>query len=522
MIEILAANPLLTVFLVVALGAILGAIPFGPLRFGAAGALFVGLALSAMAPELGKNLHLLQGIGLALFVYTVGIAAGNTFFADLKRQMPLMFMAAGVTVVAGVVAIIFTHFSGLPRALSVGIFTGALTAAPALDSATRISGSPDAAVGYAMGYPLGVIIGIVIVSIVVGLKFPARKDTPSLAGTALTAHTVRIKERIAVRHIPGWVAQNIRLSYLARGGRVRVVAPGEDLEEGDKVVVVGSAEAVSDAAAAIGELVEDHLADDRTKVEFERFVISNPEIGGRTVAELNLPAKFGAMVTRVHRGDLHLLARDDLTLLPGDRVSVAVPREELDQVAEYFGNSERRVAEVDALAIGIGMVLGMALGLVSIPLPGGASLALGPAAGPLVVGMILGGLRRSGRLVWTIPHAANLTMRQLGLLFFLAALGLSSGPSFAKLAFSQDGLMAGAMGIAIALVACVGVALGARLLDLSAPRAAGAVAGLLGQPAVLDTANQRLADERIESAYAALFAWDMIIKILLVPLIFFL
>ncbi len=520
MIEILSQSPLLTLFIVVALGAIIGSIPFGRIKFGAAGALFVGLALSAVDPSLGDNMAIVQSLGLSLFVYTVGVGAGAAFFGQLRQQLPLMSLAAGCSVVGAGATLLLASLLNIPKELATGLFTGALTAAPALDAATRIAGNESPSVGYAFGYPIGVFVGIVAVSMVAGRKWAGVKDTPSLAGLGLESTTVKISERISLRAIPEWQRQDIRVSYLHRGHTMRVALPGEDLEKDDEVVIVGLPQSVDDVAARIGTVMPTHLADDRSDIEFERLVVSNPDIASRTIAELNLPAQYGAIVTRVRRGDLDLLARDDFTLQIGDRVAVVVPREHLDEMQELFGDSERRVSEVDALALGMGLVLGMLLGLVSFPMPGGESFSLGPAAGPLIVGMLLGALRKTGPLIWTLPEAANLTIRQLGLLLFLAGLGLTAGPKFAGVLVSPMAWRAGLLALLVAAVACVGMIVGGRwIAKLSAPRTAGGVAGFLGQPAVLEAAAAKVADERIESAYAALFAFSIVVKIVLVPLV---
>ncbi len=519
-IEILASSPLLTRFVVVTAGAVIGAIPLGKIRFGAAGALFVGLALSAVAPQLGEGMAIVQSLGLALFVYTVGVGAGAAFFSQLRQQLPLLTTAAICAVVGAVATLFLARVLDVPKALATGLYTGALTAAPALDAASRIAGTEEPSVGYAFGYPIGVVVGIVAVSMVVSRKWRGANDAPSLAGLGLTSVSVRVRERINLRDIPEWKAQDIRVSYLHRGSVTRVVIPGEDLEADDDVVIVGLPDAVESAAYRIGTVLRRHLADDRSDVDFERIVVSNPDVASRTIAELNLPATFGALVTRVRRGDLDLLARDDFALQLGDRVAVVVPRDQLDAIQDFFGDSERRVSEVDALALGLGLVMGMVLGLVSFPMPGGESFSLGPAAGPLIVGMLLGALRRTGPLVWTLPEAANLTIRQLGLLFFLAGLGLTAGPKFASVLSSPMAWRAGLLALVVAAISCAGVVVAGRwIIKLSAPRTAGGVAGFLGQPAVLDAATSRVADERIESAYAALFAFSIVIKIVLVPLV---
>ena len=520
MASLFASSPLLALFVVVALGAAIGAIRIGPLRFGAAGALFVGLTVSALHPEVvSTHMSIVQPMGLAFFVYCVGISAGATFFQDLRKQTNLLALTTIVCVVGALIALAGGRLLGLTSGLTSGLFTGALTAAPALDTATRLTGDPNAAVGYAFGYPVGVIGGILIVTITVTRKWVGPKDTPSLAGASLEAVSIHVSKHINTRDIDAWRDQRVRLSYLRRDGRTRVTAPGEDLLPGDHVVMVGDPASIKETAPLVGEILDHNLEDDRSDLAFERIVVSNPDVAGRSVSELNVTKRFGAVITRVRRGDLDLLARDDLDLQLGDHVAVVVPTDELDDIAEWLGDSERRVAEVDGMAFGIGLVLGLLLGIVSFPLPGGQGFQLGAAAGPLIVGMLLGALRRTGPLVWTLPAAANLTIRQIGLMLFLAALGLNAGPQFASLLGSPEGWRAALLAAVMVVVCCVIQALGAKFIGLSSARAAGGIAGFLGQPAVLQAADARVTDERIEAAYATLFAFAIIVKILLLPLI---
>ena len=520
MASLFASSPLLALFVVVALGAAIGAIRIGPLRFGAAGALFVGLTVSALHPEVvSTHMSIVQPMGLAFFVYCVGISAGATFFQDLRKQTNLLALTTIVCVVGALIALVGGRLLGLSSGLTSGLFTGALTAAPALDTATRLTGDPNAAVGYAFGYPVGVIGGILIVTITVTRKWVGPKDTPSLAGASLEAVSIHVSKHINTRDIDAWRDQRVRLSYLRRDGRTRVTAPGEDLLPGDHVVMVGDPASIKEAAPLVGEVLDHNLEDDRSDLAFERIVVSNPDVAGRSVSELNVTKRFGAVITRVRRGDLDLLARDDLDLQLGDHVAVVVPTDELDDIAEWLGDSERRVAEVDGMAFGIGLVLGLLLGIVSFPLPGGQGFQLGAAAGPLIVGMLLGALRRTGPLVWTLPAAANLTIRQIGLMLFLAALGLNAGPQFASLLGSPERWRAALLAAVMVVVCCVIQALGAKFIGLSSARAAGGIAGFLGQPAVLQAADARVTDERIEAAYATLFAFAIIVKILLLPVI---
>lgn len=519
MLELLIASPLLTILLVVALGAAVGMIPFGPLRFGAAGALFVGLAIGAVEPSLGEGLGTVSSLGLALFVYAVGIAAGETFFADFRKQLPVMGLGIAVIAVVTILAIVVGAALGLGSPMVAGVLAGALTSTPALAAATEATGGPDAAIGYSLGYPVGVVLAIIAVGAVVRRRWPGAKDSAPPSADGLVAESVHLERATSLRDVPGWIDETIKMSYLIRRGRTRVLAPGEDLHRGDQVLVIGAPDAVDEAVSFLGHRMERELTSDRDAVDFKRLVVSSPAIAGRTVAQLNLPSRYGGVLTRVRRGDTDLLARDDLVLQLGDRVLTVAPQGELEALTTFLGDSERRISEVDALALGLGMVLGLLLGAITIQLPGGMEFSLGPAAGPLVVGMVLGAVHRTGPLIWNIPLSVNLTIRQLGLLLFLATVGLASGPMFAEQAFTSTGLRAAVLSVVVVGVSALAFLGGARMLELSAQRAAGGFAGYVGQPAVLAFATGRVSDERIDAGYAALFALAIIAKIIAVQVI---
>lgn len=301
------------------------------------------------------------------------------------------------------------------------------------------------------------------------------------------------------------------MSYVRRDGAGHVLREHEALRRGDEVLVIGSEATLAPAVEAIGTRLPYSLTENRTDVDHRVFTISNPEIAGRTLAEIDLDGRLGGRVTRVLRGDTQILARPDVVLALGDRVLAVLPAGTLDEAAVVFRDSHRRVSEVDALSLGVGMGLGLALGAMAIPL-GRGFFALGAAAGPLVVGMILGRLRRTGRLVWELPHSANLTIRQLGLLLFLTCVDLSSGQAFAATAFTARGVAAGFVAIGLAVVITVLAWAGCAAAGLSTARTAGLVAGIIGQPALLAFAQSRTDDERVETGYSTVFAIGLVVK----------
>ncbi|MGL5248160.1 MAG: transporter, partial [Brooklawnia sp.] len=187
-------NPLLAVMLVIAAGAAVGQIPFGPLRFGAAGALFVGLAVGVLDPRIGQSLGMLQGLGLALFVFTVGLAAGSTFLRDLRTQWPLMALGILVLILVALVSTVVGKLAGVSAAGVAGAYAGALTSTPALAAASRAAdGDPLVAVGYALAYPVGVVLAIIVVALGIGREWPGKRDTASLAGAGIGSLSVVVE-----------------------------------------------------------------------------------------------------------------------------------------------------------------------------------------------------------------------------------------------------------------------------------------------------------------------------------------
>lgn len=519
MFDFLATHSLLTLMVVLSAGALLGQIRFGPLQFGAAGALFMGLVIGSFDPRLADGLGPVKSLGVVLFCYTVGLAAGSTFVSDLRRQWTLMLTGVVGLVAMAVAGAGLAPLLGLSPAHLAGSYAGVLTS-PAIDAAiSATGGSGDTLVGYALAYPTGVVLGMVLVALVVNRRWPGTRDVASMAEAGIVAHTVHVTRRTALEDVPGWKSQAVKFSYLERDGDIRVARGKGDLLDDDRVLVIGMPADVERATAHLGRRSEDgELTHHRRDVDFRRFLVSSPAVVGRTIGELNVLGDLHGVITRVRRGDLDILARDDLVLQPGDRVLAVVPTGQIDEAVDFFGDSERRVSQVDALTMGLGISLGLLAGTVAVPLPGGITFALGAAAGPLVVGMVLGALHRTGPFRWDLPGPVNATLRQLGLMIFLAAVGLASGRAFTSQAFTVSGMKIILLSGVILLLGSVIVIVGARLVGLSAQRASGALAGFVGQPAILGFANSRANDERIDSAYGALFALGTVVKILLVQM----
>ncbi|MFQ3664062.1 MAG: aspartate:alanine exchanger family transporter [Chloroflexaceae bacterium] len=537
MISLLINNPLLLLFLVAAIGYLLGRVQIGGISLGVAAVLFVGLAFGALDPnlKLPDSTYLL---GLVLFVYTIGLSSGPGFFASLQRKglrdnllvLGVLLLATALTVAAHVVI-------GTSAPITAGMFAGSLTNTPALASIIEQlkrgagDGSSDAllaepVVGYSVTYPMGVLGMILAIYLLqrfwrVDYAAEARSSPElSLGVENLVSRTVRVtRPEMDGRNLGELVRTNrwdVVFSRVQHDGHVTIATSDAYLRLNDLVSVIGAPEEVERVVASLGEPAPEPLELDRHTLDFRRVFVSNPEVVGKRLRDLDLPHTQGAIITRVRRGDVDILPHGDTVLEPGDRVRVVTRRENLDNISRYFGDSYRRLSEIDVVSLGLGMALGLLVGMIPFPLPGGGVFTLGIAGGPLIVALILGWLERSGSIVWSLPYSANLTLRQLGLTLFLAGVGLRSGYSFVSTLVEGGGLAIFVAGTLITTVAALALLVaGHRLLKIPMGLCIGLLAGMQTQPAVLAFAAEQTRNDMPNIGYATVYPLATIAKIIL-------
>lgn len=516
MLEVLHQQPLLLLFAVTAMGWLLGRVEVAGFSLGPAAVLFAGLAASAVDRRLvvPEELGL---FGLCLFVYSVGVASGPAFVAALRgKGLKASALTALCVAGAAAVAVVGARALGLPSGVGVGLFAGALTNTPSLAAAVdvlRAAGGDvsEPVVGYSVAYPLGVLVPLLVL-----WRRARREPAAPTKELELVSRTLRLTAEPGTAEALRARAQGkFAFGRFRRGDVEAVVEEGTALRPGDLVTVIGRPKDLAVAQPLLGPRADEELSDDRAQLDFRRVFVSRPDVVGRPLKELALPQRFGALVTRVRRGDVDLLADKDTTLELGDRVRVLAPRRRLDELSRYFGDSYRALAEIDVLSFGLGITLGLLLGLVPIPTPVGP-LKLGLAGGPLVVGLLLGRLGRTGPLVWELPFPASVTLRQLGIVLFLAVVGTRSGASLAKTVAEGRPLPLLALG-ALVTLASAGPALllARRWLALPTGEAFGAVAGIHTQPAVLAWASARTGSDAPGKGYATVFPLATVMKILL-------
>jgi putative transport protein len=312
----------------------------------------------------------------------------------------------------------------------------------------------------------------------------------------------------------------VSFARIKRQGQLSIVTDETKLERDDLVSIVGHRSCLEAAVQLLGERSHDRLDLDRSRIDFRRIFVSQKSVTEVPLHTLRIGSKFGAAITRVRRGDVDIVADGNTVLEPGDRVRVVAPRERMDEIAKFLGDSYKALSEIDVITFSIGLALGLLLGKVPLPLPGGGHFELGFAGGPLIVGLILGRLGRTGPFVWTLPFSANLTLRQLGMVLFLAGIGTRSGHSFAETLHQGGGILPLMIGGAVVtcLVAMSMIFVGHYLLKIPAPLLAGMLAGAQTQPAVLAFAAEQAGDESPNRGYATVYPLAMIAKIVLAQL----
>jgi putative transport protein len=519
--DLLEHQPLMALFLTIAVGYFVGEMTFGGFSLGVGAVLFVALGMGWLVPK-AVPAPMVGTLGLALFLYSVGVQYGAQFFVGLTSRAGLRANLLALTGVlaAGAVSLLLGRVLDMKLGYALGLFAGSGTSTSALQAAIATLAVDDPAVGYSVSYPFGVGGPILFLYLAFTLLKPTIR-VPASDGAEALEIAVRNPELSGrlLSELMSALPAGVRVVARRRQGHNEPASPQLVIAENDVVLAVApSKEALAQASKLLGEAAPGRLFKDRADLDYLRVFVSRSNLVGSMLRELALPAQKASLLIEVQRGDSHILASPELLLEFGDRVGVLAHRDDFAALRNYFGDSIKGTAEFSYISIGAGMALGLLLGALHIPLPGIGKVSLG-LAGVLIVALVLGKLRRTGNRSWTLPFSANLVLRNLGLTIFLAQVGMSSGPKFAA-TISQTGFLMLGLGMIVLIALALPVLiLGLFVLRMPFDEVAGIVAGACGNPAILAYASQISKTERPDIAYAMIFPSMTIVKILFVDIV---
>lgn len=509
---------------------------------GIGGVLFGGIAVGHFVGYFGAQLdmhtlHFIQEFGLILFVYTIGIQVGPGFFASLRTSGLKLNMFAALLVLLGfVVAFLIHKLFGVPLPVILGTYSGAVTNTPSLGAGQQILSELGAqssemgvmGMGYAVAYPFG-ICGILLTMWLVRLVFKINVEREARHFEQQSGHQKRNLQTInlAIRNpnldglmlqeIPSLEDGQVICSRLKRGEALMVPHATTRVQLNDLVHLVGEPEALKRVKLVIGEEVEASLSTQGTDLRVVRVVVTNEQVLSKSLLELDLKVKYDVVVSRLNRAGIELVPSNHSTLQFGDILNLVGRPEAIEAVASLVGNAQQKLQQVQMLPVFIGIGLGVVLGSIPFYIPGfPAALKLGLAGGPLVVALILSRIGSIGPLYWFMPPSANLALRELGIVLFLAVVGLKAGGNFVETLVQGEGMLWMAFGVAITLIPLVTVAVLARwLAQINYLTLCGLLAGSMTDPPALAFANNlHPTSEASSLAYATVYPLVMFLRIL--------
>lgn len=537
-----AERPLILIFLIVGIGFLLSHIKVKGVGFGVAFVLFTGIAFGAWgkdlfdAPEMVERMEMIAQIGLMLFVYTIGLQAGPAFFNIMKRKG--VYIALLGIVVIGLAALMAwynTYLFGLDPILATGVFCGALTNTPALAAANEfLRGDVNAyklTIGYSVAYPLGVIVPILWSQYVAKRKHidvihetkRAERQSGSAGGDPPATINVWAKNpQILGKTLGEVLPPQAIASRLKRYSQISIPNNNTRIQAEDIFHIVASQRNIEKLRILFGaESLQPGPETFRENIDFRRIMVTNPDLAGRSLRELQLFEGWEGIVTRVRRGDTDFVPTMETRIERGDRLRVVASTNKMEGITKLLGDKFKSIAETDYFSFAAGILMGLILGYIPIPLGGDVSLKLGIAGGPMVVGLILGYLGRTGNIYWSMPLNTNLTLRQLGIVLFFAVVGIKAGGGFVD-AIAGEGLWLLLAGALVTLVVSVATLFGCmKILKMDWVSATGTLGGVQTQPAILSYIGEVSQSESPNAAYAAIMPVAMVLKILMAQLLLF-
>lgn len=522
----LLSNSYFALFLIVALGFILGRIKIFGLSLDVSAVIFVALVFGHYGVIIPKDF---QYLGLVLFIFTIGIQAGPGFFESFKKEgRQLATFATLLIVVASIITVLIISVFNVDKNIAVGLLTGSLTSTPGLAAAIDYTGSPLSSIGYGVGYPFGVIGVILFIRFLPKILRTSVKKSEEEYNSKLKEEFPEVIRRNFVVENENVFEKSIgelRIRFMTKAVVSRVVHEGSAiiptpelvLHKGDLIKAVGTEEALQNVELLIGPVTEEEIPLD-PKYDVRSVLVTNKEVVNKTIGQINLLHTYNATITRIRRSGINISPSPSSKLQFGDKLVIASSKANMEMVSKIFGNDQKRLSDTDILPVALGIILGVLVGKISINL-GSFSFSAGLTGGVLIVALILSRIGKTGPILWTMTGAANQLIRQFGLILFLAAIGTGAGEKIVE-TFNEYGIELFLYGAAITIVPMVIAGLAGKFLfKMNILSLLGAVSGSMTSTPGLAAADSMTESNAHSIAYATVYPVAMVLLIVFVQVI---
>ena len=534
------AHAVLIYAFVIATGVMLGKIKIAGISLGVTFVLFMGILVGHFGFTVDHTvMHFIKEFGLILFIFSIGLQVGPSFFTSFKKGGMQLNALAVLLILLGIgvtLSLFYVFSGGISIPMLVGIMQGAVTNTPGLGAAQEalrqlseageISGHiPSIGLGYAVAYPMGVI-GVLLSFIILRGIFRVKLDKEEEA----------LKKQTETPETPNWISikltneslvdctlsqcQNmIRRQFIASrlfNGK-EVIIPSDDtsLRLGDILSVIVNDADEKSVVAFMGKKVDYVWEDSENTMVSRRIVVTQSNINGKTIGSLALRSVYGVNITRVHRSGIDLLATPELYLQVGDRVTVVGSLDAIKKVEKILGNTLKRLNEPHLITIFLGIFVGILVGSIPIHFPNMPMPAkLGLAGGPLIVAILLGRFGYRLKLITYTTQSANLMLREMGISLFLASVGISAGAEFVDTVVSPDGLRWILSGVLITMIPALTVGIIGRLLKINYFTLIGMISGSCTNPPALAYSSSIANNDAPAVAYSTVYPLTMFLRII--------
>ena len=542
------AHTILIYAIVIALGVILGKVKIFGISLGVTFVLFCGIFIGHLGVTVDADtLKFIQEFGLILFIFSIGLQVGPSFFSSFKQE-GIQLNSIAMLIVGLNVAVAFAIYfiaGNISITDLVGVMSGAVTNTPGLGAAQQslIETVGDPAVdlnesmslGYAAAYPLGVI-GVILSMLIVKALFKINVDKEiedierEKEDSQLKPHVItyqvtnKLIYDIPVTRLHAIIDRNFTISRMKRADGTFEIPQGETVIRKDdllRIVMSAHDQDIFDAIIGPHADIDWQLETEPKGIVSKRIVITQSELNGRKIGSIRLHEGYKVNITRVYRSGLELLASPNLSLQLGDRLTVVGREEDVDRLGKRMGNSYKRLDHPNLFTMFIGIFLGILVGSIPISLPGmSVHMKLGLAGGPLVVAILIGRYGYKLKLVTYTTTATSLMLRELGLCLFLASVGIAAGGRFVSTILSANGALWVFYGFLITIIPLTIAVLVARgKLHLNYCTIMGLVSGATTNPPALGYANTTAGNDAPAVAYATVYPLTMFMRVLIAELI---